>query len=99
MSIRQVNGSDDSGVSTFCPPLGQSERWTGSRQFPPTNGWKETFLKAVPLSPAMGARMRHSRKLRDGGDLAEHYSKGRSQVSADPSPSMWRASSSLNRKP
>lgn len=34
-----------------------------------------------------------------GGDLTEGYSRVRSQVSADPSPSMWRASSSLNLEP
>ena len=44
MSIRQVNGFGDSGMSSPGPPMRQAQRWTGSTNFP-TNGRLEGFFR------------------------------------------------------
>ena len=65
-----------------------------------------------PVAPAeAGEAMDGQQKVPTNGSLegvllgavpltpAEGYSTGSSQVSSDPSPSMWRASSALNLEP
>ena len=98
MSIRQVNGFGGSSMREPSPPSRQAKRWTGSTKFP-TNGLigrsfsGTRFRSAPPREPGCVP----STGL--GEPWLEGYSTGRSQVSSDPSPSMWRASSSLNLAP
>lgn len=43
MSIRQVNGFGDSGMSKPSSSTEASEAMGGQQRVPPTDGWKEIF--------------------------------------------------------
>ena len=62
-------------------------------------GWKGYFRQAAPFSRLRGSWTQQLPPTVDRLDLAEGYSSGRSQVSSEASPSIWRASSSLNLAP